>query len=278
MNWFSKPPDIAGWSDAQLTAAHAEAQRHVRRLRTWLPVVVIAIIAGYVLGIRSTIAGIDGDKLGAALEKRVSALTPKIQKAAQDVGSEAGPEVSKALEAEADRVIGRFGGRVDEEVARMRDELPSKMQGVVDVRMRDLKRAQILRIQHEFPALAQDPKKAEKLLDALSAGTHEWAQRQLTSTFQKHLVELERLKRTLQKLASTDLAAVAKASGDPAALPAGATAGDVRGVKAGASGRISPDQMLAMWLEIFEEAINGPEGETVLDDGDAPKKAKEVVP
>lgn len=287
MSWFSRPPDVASWSDAQLTAAHAQAQRHVRLLRTWLPVLVLVIIFLYILGIRSTIKSIDGDKLGAALEQKVSALSPKVQRALSDVGGEAGPVVSKALETEANRVVQQFGNKVDEQVDAMRQTLPDKMKGMLDTKMRDLRKAQLVRLQQELPELAKDPKKYEQLLDALSAGTHEWAQKQLTSTFQKHLLEMERLKKTLQKVATTDLNAIAKADGDGKALPAGATPGDVAGVSA-ATNRISPEQMLAMWLEIFEEAMNGPQGETILDDGDAKAKkhgeghsapdAKEVQP
>ena len=274
MSWFSRPPNAADWSDAELNAAHAAAQVHVRRLRTWMPLGVLLIIGCYVLGIRATIKAIDGDKLGNAIEKRVSGLTPKVQKAVQEVGQEAGPVVSKALETEASKVLDQFGHKVDKEVQRLRDELPNKMQGVLDVRMRDLKRAQVARLQQELPELVKDPKKTEALLDALAAGTHEWARKQLTTTFQKHLVELDRLKTTLQKLAAVDVAAIAKADGDGKALPAGATPGDVVGVQAEKHMRISPEQMLSMWLEIFEEAINGPEGETVLDDGGDAKKAQ----
>ena len=271
MSWFSRPPEVAGWSDAELNAAHAAAQVHVRRLRSYLPLVVLVIIASYVLCIRSTIKAIDGDKLGNAIEKRVSALTPKVQKAVQDVGTEAGPVVSKALETEGAAVIEKFGHKIDGEVERLREELPNKMQGLLDIRMRDLKKAQLLRLQQELPELSKSPQKAEQLLDALAAGTHDWARKQLTSTFQKHLVELDRLKTTLQKLATVDVAAIAKADGDGKALPAGATPGDVVGVQASKHSKISPEQMLSMWLEIFEEAINGPEGETMLDDGDGKK-------
>ncbi|MSQ83878.1 MAG: hypothetical protein EXR77_13500 [Myxococcales bacterium] len=266
MNWLAKPPDVAAWSDADLVKAHAAAQKQVRRLRTWLPLVVLAVIACYVMAIRATFQAIDGDAMAGAIEKRVAGLNPKIQKAMQDVGNEAGPVVSKALETESARAIDLFGGRIDSEVARLRTELPDKMKGQLDKRMRDLRRAQLARLQLELPQAVTNTAKAEQLLDAISAGTHEWAQRQLTTTFQKHLLELERLKRTLQKLATVDLAAIAKANGDGKALPAGATPGDVVGVKA-ESGRISPEQMLGTWLEIFEEAINGPEGETTLDDG-----------
>lgn len=270
MNWLKRPPDVAAWSDADLVAAHAAAQKHVRRLRTWLPVVVLLIIACYVLAIRSTFQSIDGDKMGAAIEKRVSGLNPKFQKALQDIGNDAGPVVSKALEVESARAIEAFGRKVDGEVERMRTDLPDKMQGLLNARLRDLRTAQLHKLQMELPQAVTDTAKAEQLLDALSAGTHEWAQRQLVSTFQKHLVELERLKKTLQRLATADLAAIAKANGDGMALPAGTTPGDAVGVKAEGR-RISPEQMLAMWLEIFEEAINGPEGETMLDEGPAGK-------
>ncbi len=265
MSWFSGPPDVSGWSDAQLNTAHAQAQRQVRLLRTWVPIAVICIIALFVLGIRSTVKAIDGDKLGSAIEKRVSTLVPKLQRSLQEVGSESGPEVSKALETEAGRVIDRFGGKIDEQVEQMRQQLPDKMKGVLDVKLRDLRATQLVRLQQELPDLKAQPKKYEQLLDALAMGTHKWAQDQLTSTFQKHLIELDRLKRTLQKVATSDLAAVAKADGDGKALPAGSTPGYVMGVSADGH-KISPDQFLAMWLEIFEEAINGPEGETQLDD------------
>lgn len=276
MTWLKPPPDTAAWSDAQLTEAHAAAQIHVRRLRTWLPIAVLCIIACYVLAIRSTIKAIDGDAMGNAIEKRVSALTPKVQKAVQDVGSEAGPIVSKALETESARVIDNFGNKVDKEVERLRTELPDKCQGMLNARMRDLRKAQLVRLQQELPDVAKDPKKAEQLMDALSTGTHVWAQKQLTSTFQKHLLELDRLKRTLQKVATLDVAAMAKADGT--GLPAGATPGDTVPIHAEKHAGISPDQMLSMWLEIFEEAINGPEGETILDDGKPRKGAKEGQP
>lgn len=278
MSWFSGPPDVTAWTDVQLTTAHAQAQRQVRLLRTWVPVAVICIIALFLLGIRSTFRSIDGDKLGSAIERRVSTLTPKLQRSLQEVGSESGPEVSKALETEAGRVIDRFGGKVDEQVEQMRQQLPDKMKGVLDAKLRDLRATQLVRLQQELPELKSQPKKYEQLLDALAMGTHKWAQNQLTSTFQKHLLELDRLKRILQKVATTDMAAVAKADGDGKTLPAGATPGDVVGVSAD-SHKISPDQILAMWLEIFEEAINGPEGETQLDDSRAgAPAAKEAKP
>jgi hypothetical protein len=267
MQWWKMPPDVADWTDDALANAHATAQKHLRLLQIVTPVVVIVLLLAYGAAMRAAVVGIDADQLAAAFERRMNELSPRLERSIDRVASDAGPVVGKALEDESARVLNQIGGKLDKEVERMRTDLPSRMQSTLDKQLKVLREAQIVRIKAEVPELGNDDAKAAQLVDAMSAASHEWAIRQLTSTFNKHLIELDRLKLTLQRLASRDPNALAA---QQQAAEAGGAAGG--GYKAAATEKVSPDQILALWLEIFEEAMNGPEGETLLNDAPAGEK------
>ena len=118
---------------------------------------------------------------------------------------------------------------------------------------------------NSFPELKNDPKKIAALMQSFEMAFSRWAQKMLVEHFNKHLRDLEMIKRTLNGFVAKQNEAIAK-SADVAKKAGG-------GVKAAGS-RVNPEQLLALWLEIMEESIKGDGPIDLLADPAKEKKAK----
>ena len=249
MTWFQAPPEIGAVSDAELSARHLDLQRDLKRLRYAIPIVVLLIIAGFVLHMRSTVKSVSSVAVGEAFEKRAAIVLPKIQRAMMDVGREVAPEVGDALQKQVNDLIAKFGSRMDREMKLLQETLPKQLEGAMFRQLKEANERQTAVLFENFPELKNDPKKVAQLLESFEKGFATWAQKTLTTTFNKHLLELDKIKNTLNGFVAKQNAAIAKAKDD--AAKEGAAVADTR---------VHPEQLLALWLEILDQAIQGEEG------------------
>ncbi len=249
LSWFQAPDETGALSDADLSARHLDLQRDLKRLRYAIPIVVLLIMSCFILHMRSTVKSVSGEEVGVAFEKRAAVVLPKIQRAFMDVGQEVAPEVGDALQKQVNDLIAKFGSRMDQEMKLLQETLPKQLEGALTRQLKDANERQTAVLFEKFPELKEDPKRVEQLLVSFQAGFSTWAQNTLATTFQKHLVELDKIKSTLNGFVAKQNAAVAKAKDDAA-----------KDGRVLADTRVHPEQLLALWLEILDQAIQGEEG------------------
>ena len=245
-----------------MAAQHKELQQHVSRLRRVLTVTVLALIFLFLVAAKARVDAIPGDEVTAALEKRADIIANKLTDAAGDVLDEAGPVIGEAVGKEASVAIEDMQRRLDKDMADLEKTVTQQFRTAYqhEVEQVGVQGAKIL--QESFPQLKDDPKKTEALLANFQDGVQMWAQKQLVTTFKRHIDAMFRIKRTLNKLVS----------GGPKGVDlADHVTGD--GAKVAAA-KIQPERLLEMWIELVSDALGGSEDEGDLLDETAASKAK----
>ena len=131
----------------------------------------------------------------------------------------------------------------------MKQTLPTQFNGLMLRQMKEARAKQVKLLNERFPELKNDPKKMDALMESFEVAFAKWAQRMLVNHFNKHMRDLEVIKRTLNGFVAKQTAAFEKSKAK--------TEKATGGVKAGAPQRVTPEQLLALWLEIMEESIKG---------------------
>ncbi len=264
IDWLKGMPAIAGISDHALRDQHLALQRHIRIVRYTVPIAVLVIIATTALHIRSTFSEIRAEDLGGALEKQAARVLPKVQKAAMEVGEQVAPVVGEAFATQLDKAFGRLASRLDSEVGQLGEALPQTLEKQFQRKIEAANASAAEKIYEAFPELRGEPAEVEALMKAFQGGVAIWATRTLTGTFARHIKDLENIKATLngfvrsQNRATKDSVAAAQERGE---------------VKA--QTKITPDQLLALWLEILDEALQGEGGDSDLFEAAAEEPAAE---
>ncbi len=266
LSWLQGQVSLGGLSDADLSAQHLQLQGDLKKLRIGIPIVVLVVIVGFALNIKSTVQSVSGDAVAAAFEKRASRLVPKVQEAFMQVGKNVTPAISDMMQKEVDNLIAKFSGNLNKEMTTLKDTLPKQLEGQVMRQMKEANERQVASLQEAFPELKADPKKLGQLMDALQGGFTKWASTTLVTRFNKHLIELENIKNTLNGFVAAQHKAAADAKGEAAKIAGG------KGVKA--DNRIHPEQLLSLWLELVNTSIEGEAGPTDLLEGEKKDKKK----
>ncbi len=248
MSWFSALNNIHALDDAELSALHTQLQKNLKTIRLVLPLLVLAIISAYGFHMWQTIKSVKGEDVGAAFEKRGAVLLPKVQKMVIRVGNKVSRPVGEALAGEVDDLMAGFSGKLNTEMAKMKETLPKQMEGLLLRQMKEAREKQMATLQREFPELKDNPKKVQALMESFEMAFARWAQKMLVAHFNRHIKDLDKIKRTLNGFVAKQNAAIAASA--KKAKAAGA------GVKAAGS-RVNPEQLLGLWLEIMEESIKG---------------------
>lgn len=265
LNWLKPLEGLHSMSDAELSGTHTQLQKNLKTVRYAIPLIVLLIIAGYVLHMRSIVTSISSEQFGAAFEKRSKVLLPKVQDAFLEVGKNVAPSVGESLANEVDDLMAGFTGKMNTEMNKLKQTLPKQMEGLLLREMKEARDRQIATLNKEFPELKNDPKKIEALMRSFEMAFSRWAQKMLVAHFNKHLRDLELIKRTLNGFVAKQNAAIAKSNATAKAAGAGTKA---------AGDRVQPEQLLALWLEIMEESIKGDGPIDLLSDPASDKKGK----
>ena len=244
--WIKGPEALSSLSDDNLRNAHVGLQNNIKTLRIIIPLLCFVIIAGFVFNMYNTYKAIEPAKVVAAFDKEAAHVLPKVQRSAMLVGERVAPVVSEAFAKQLDRAINQLGGKLDGEMKKLGDELPSRMEKELSRQLEGANRAQVKILYEAFPELKKDPKRVQRLMASFQGGFSRWAQKTLAGTFARHLKELENIKQTLNGFVAQQNQADAKNSA------AAAKAGRHK-----AHSKITPEQLLGLWLEIMDESLKG---------------------
>jgi hypothetical protein len=253
IDWIQAPPPLGDLGDDALRERHLTLQKHLKLLRIVVPLVMFAIIAIGVLHIRATFQAIESAALAGAFEKQATRVLPKLQRAAAEVGEDVAPMVGEAFATQLDTAFERLSGRLDSEMKLLGDELPKQLEGQMQLKLNRANSKAADKLYEAFPTLRGDPPKVERLMASFQSGFSAWAGKTLTTTFARHLKELEAIKTTLNGFVLKQNQEGRAAASDNAAEG-----------RHQARSKITPEQLLALWLEILDEALKGDGGDSDL--------------
>ena len=244
--WFQVPDNVNDLDDNALCQTHSALQGDLNKLRYGGPMVVLLLIAACVLHLRSEAQAISAESLVSAFEGEASTLIPKLQTAVMDVGTEVTPFIADTLQNQVDNLIARFGSRLDAQMKLLEDTLPKQFEGMLMRQMKEAHDQQIASLVEAFPELKDKPKQVEGVMQSFRVGFTKWSQGKLSTTFNRHLVELNRIKKTLNGIVDEQNMATLKAK--EKARKMGLAITDTR---------VHPEQLLNLWLEVVETAFSG---------------------
>ncbi|MCO4764497.1 MAG: hypothetical protein KC502_23510 [Myxococcales bacterium] len=242
-SWLQTPESLAALSADELRDAHVGLQKDIRLLRAVIPLTCFVVIAGFIYNMYNTYQAIEPAQVVAAFDEQAKRVLPKVQRSAMVVGDRVAPVVSAAFAKQLDRAIDQLAGKLDGEMNKLSVSLPLAMEKDLNRKLEAANQAQEKVLYTAFPELKQDPKRLRRLMASFQGGFSKWAQKTLSGTFARHLKELENIKHTLNGFINHQNAQGSAKAG-------GKATGTHR-----AKRKITPDQLLGLWLEIMDEAL-----------------------
>ena len=262
--WFNIPKSLGNIDDAQLAAQHVLLQKQLRTLRLVLTCTVLLLIAVFLIASKKRIDAIPGDEVTAALEKRADVIATKLGDAAGEVRDEVAPVLSDEIGKEAASALEDMQKKIDTEMQALETSVTQKFR-LAYQRELDVAGAEGSKmLQDTFPQLKGDEKKTDALIANFQESVQMWAQKQLVTTFKKHIDTMFRIKTTLNRLVR---------QGGPKVV-ADEAAGKVTGEGAASpAAKVQPERLLEMWIELVSDALGGTEedGDLLEKDGKAPQ-------
>ena len=264
LDWFKVPTALRGVDDAQLAAQHSSLQRQVKRLRLILTLTVLSLIGIFLVASKARIDAIPGDQVASAFEKRADIIASKLSQASSEVLDEVGPEVGDAVGKEAAQAVEDMQKRLDREMDSLEQATTLTFRKAYQREIEAAGADGAKLLQEKFPALKGDEKKTDALLANFQDAIQQWAQKQLVTTFKKHIDAMFRIKATLNRMVR---------EGGPknlAALPDNVTGEAAKGPMA----KVQPERLLEMWIELVSDALGGSEDDGELLEESAASRAK----
>lgn len=255
--WFQVPQSVAQMDDAQLAAQHTVLQRQLRNLRRFLTITILLLISIFLVAAKMRVSAIPGDEVTAALEKRADIVANKVGDAASEVLDQVGPQVGEAVGKEASQALEDMQKNLDSQMSDLEKTVTSTFRKAYQTEIDAAGADGSKLLQENFPALKGDQKKTDALIANFQDAVQMWAQKQLVTTFKKHIDAMFRIKTTLNRMVRTGIPKEA------AALPDHVTGENGAPVMAFA-GKIQPERLLEMWIELVSDALGGSEDEGEL--------------
>lgn len=268
LDWFKVPASFKQIDDAQLAAQHVTLQKQLRRMRMILTVTVLSLILIFLIAAKARVEAIPGDEVASHLEKRADVIANRLGDAAGEVIDEAGPVLGDAVGKEAATAIEDMQRKLDTEMSDLEKSITQRFRTAYERELETVRGDGAKLLQENFPQLKGDEKKTEALLANFQDGVQTWAQKQLVTTFKRHIDAMFRIKVTLNKM-------VLDGPRAPVDIAEHVTG---EGAK-GPVHKIQPERLLEMWIELVSDALGGSEDEGDLLDPstDAKKRAKEAA-
>lgn len=239
--WF-KPAELSGYDDAQLAAQHQKLQAHMRWMQIGVTCTVLLLIAIFLIASKARVAAIPGDQVASELERRANIVVPKLTTAAGEVAEEVAPVLGEALGKEAASAIEDMQHRMDKEMADLERTLETRVGEAFDREIDKAGTDGAKMLEEAFPQLKGNPGKTKQITQGFHDAMGMWAQKQLVTTFKKHIDAMFKIKDTLNAMVKV------------AQPPKGA---QVAGADAPVAHKIQPERLLELWIELVSDALGG---------------------
>ena len=199
-DWFKVPASLGDVDDAQLAAQHLKLQKQIKRLRLVLTLTVLTLIAIFLVAAKARVSSIPGDETANALEKRADIIATKLGNASSELMEEVGPGVGEVVGKEAAQALEDMQHKLDSEMDDLEKTTTRTFRTSYQREIEAAGAEGSKLLQDNFPALKGDQKKTDALLANFQDAVQQWAQKQLVTTFKKHIDAMFRIKATLNRM------------------------------------------------------------------------------
>ena len=224
----------------------AEHQR-VRSQSRWVwrlgPLLIIGLLVGNVYAMVDRVEQFDTEAFSGHLEEEARKAWPSLEYRLKAVGDKLAPKLEASILDESERISVRLEENIAKELETFKRQgeeiLMEEMQKALAAEKAENHRL----ISKHIPELKNDEQARERVIAHVNAAAAAWGNEQFRKLFSEHVAALESIRKTL------DANYVAEGSG---------------------VGQASPDELVLIWLELFEVTVA--DDSTILGDEKAPAK------
>ena len=219
-----------------LIAEHKKVRGQLRWIWRLGPLLVIGLLVGNVYAMVERVKTFDSEAFASHLEEEARDAWPSLEYRLKSVGEKLGPQLEKTILEESERLGEQMTVKLEEELETFRKSgeaiLMEEMQKALAAEKLDNHRL----ISKHIPELKDDEEARERVIAHVNAAAAAWGNEQFRKLFTEHIAALESIRRTL----------------------------DESYVKAEGVAQSSPDELVLIWLELFEVTVA--DDSTILGD------------
>jgi hypothetical protein len=224
-----------------LIAAHKAVQRRLRILGIVFPLVVIAIVGGYLYAIVNQVKNADTEAIAAASAEKLGRIWPEVEQHLGDVAKAVEPALGDAVEREGAAMVPIIEQRLTTDVERMVATTEESFAESVEQAIMLLDAQQRATLVAELPELA-DIAAQERVLGSARLTLAEWAHERFHTALEDHVAAIGSIRKTLTK-------SYTKPEDKP----------------------VEPTDALVLWLELMNEQIGGSDVLALVDERQSAK-------
>ena len=143
----------------------------------------------------------DGEALVGALENQATRVVwPRLSTELVAVKDDAVPAISEALSAEAEALLPRLSEALASEAETFQKELAEQMKTSLDAAMVEAISQREGKMKERLKSFAEDPELYDELMRRLQVSIRQWAEQELDTTFERHVLLLNSINETVQSL------------------------------------------------------------------------------
>jgi len=160
------------------------------------------------------VTGFDVDEFMVNLQEHATAsVWPVYSAELKTLADDAVPAISAAMADEAAGLLPKVSEKLSGEAIIFQQNMGEHIKTSLDGKFVEAAKAQEGDLKARFPRFSEDPEAYEQLMERMQAASRLWAQGQLDTTFQRHVLLLQSINESVQKL-QTQVAADREVSGD----------------------------------------------------------------
>ena len=206
---------------------HKKVRAQLRWIWRLGPLLIIGLLVGNVYGMVERVKTFDSEAFAGHLEEEARDAWPSLEYRLKDVGEKLAPQLEKAILDESERLSEKMTVKLETELESFRKSgeaiLMEEMQKALAAEKLENHRL----ISKHIPELKDDEQARERVIAHVNAAAAAWGNEQFRKLFTEHIAALESIRRTL----------------------------DESYVKADGGSDVNPDELVLIWLELFEVTV-----------------------
>ena len=214
-------------ANEDLINEHQKVRSQLRWIWRLGPLLIIGLLVGNVYAMVDRVRSFDSAAFAGHLEEEARDAWPSLEYRLKDVGDKLAPLLEKTILSESEKLSEKMTLKLEEELENFRKEgesiLMEEMQKALSAEKLENHRL----ITKHIPELKDDEEARERVIAHVNAAAAAWGNEQFRKLFTEHISALESIRKTL----------------------------DESYVKSEGAANVNPDELVLIWLELFEVTV-----------------------
>jgi len=181
----------------QIGEERAKGKMHSRALTA----VIVAIFLTFIGNLYFKVSNFDAETFMIRLqEQATAAVWPVYSAEFKKLADDAMPALSNALSAEAGNLLPKISEKVKAEADVFQVNVSGHMKASLDAAFTAASEGHKDELKAKYPQFSADDEAFQQLMERLQSSARNWAQAQLDTTFQRHVLLLQSINESVQKL------------------------------------------------------------------------------